>query len=165
MVGLLHPWAAFIHGPSSSTGRLHPWASSSKKAFFHPKKAFFIQKRPSSSNTGLLHPENAFFIHKQPKLRRTQLGEAALLGVVQLGALDDDGVGGQVDAPGQRGRGAQHLEHALTKTAAPSGLRSLRSMPAWWMPMPAGETAPAAPCTADEEDASGFRVEGLWVRV
>ena len=33
----------------------------------------------------------------------------ALVGGVDLGALDDDSVGGQVHAPGQRGGGHQHL--------------------------------------------------------
>ncbi|KJR89206.1 uncharacterized protein SPSK_05806 [Sporothrix schenckii 1099-18] len=44
---------------------------------------------------------------------RAQLDPAALLGRVDLRALDDDGVRGQVDAPGQRGRAAQHLDGAL----------------------------------------------------
>ena len=35
--------------------------------------------------------------------------EGAALGVVDLGALDDDGVRGQVHAPRQRGRAAQDL--------------------------------------------------------
>ena len=33
-------------------------------------------------------------------VQRTKLGEGPLLGVVQLSALDDDGMGGQVDPPG-----------------------------------------------------------------
>ena len=40
----------------------------------------------------------------------TKLGEGSLLGVIQLSALDDDSVGGQIDPPGQGGCAAQHLE-------------------------------------------------------
>ncbi len=45
-----------------------------------------------------------------------------------LGALDDDGVGGQVDAPRQRGRGHQHLppqaapQQSARRTTASSAL-------------------------------------------
>ncbi len=39
--------------------------------------------------------------------------EAAVLGVVDLGALDDDGVGGEVDAPGEGGGADEDLDEAL----------------------------------------------------
>jgi len=41
-----------------------------------------------------------------------QVHETAGLGVVHVGALDDDGVRREVDAPGQRGRAAEHLDFA-----------------------------------------------------
>ena len=47
----------------------------------------------------------------------TKFSKGALLGVIQLGALDDDDVGGQVDPLGQGGRAAQHLDEALSKEA------------------------------------------------
>ena len=50
-------------------------------------------------------------------VQRTKLGEGSLLGIIQLSALDDDSVRGQVDPPGQGGRAAQHLEQALPKEA------------------------------------------------
>lgn len=43
----------------------------------------------------------------------SQLGPAALLWAVHLGALDDDCVRRQVDSPGQSGRGHQHLDVAI----------------------------------------------------
>ena len=39
-----------------------------------------------------------------------QVDKGALAGVVHLRALDDDGVGGQVDAPREGGRAAQDLD-------------------------------------------------------
>ena len=47
--------------------------------------------------------------------QHTQLSEGALLCIIQLCPLDDDGVGRQVDPPGQGGRAAQHLQQALPK--------------------------------------------------
>ena len=46
-------------------------------------------------------------------VQRTKLGEGPLLGIVQLSALDDDGMGRQVDPPSQGGCAAQHLQQAL----------------------------------------------------
>lgn len=48
---------------------------------------------------------------------RTQFSESSLLCIIQLGPLDDDSVGRQVDAPGQGGCAAQHFEQALPKEA------------------------------------------------
>mmetsp|Transcript_75394 Transcript_75394/g.157137 ORF Transcript_75394/g.157137 Transcript_75394/m.157137 type:complete len:283 (+) Transcript_75394:3647-4495(+) len=42
-------------------------------------------------------------------IHRRELVPGALLGVVDLSSLDDDGVRGQVDAPGQCGGGHEHL--------------------------------------------------------
>ena len=50
---------------------------------------------------------------------RTQLREGALLRVVQLRALDDDRVRGQVHAPGQRGGCAQHLRAQERRSTRP----------------------------------------------
>ncbi|KAA6424104.1 MAG: hypothetical protein FRX49_06063 [Trebouxia sp. A1-2] len=47
----------------------------------------------------------------------TQFSESSLLCVVQLGPLDNDSMSREVDAPGQCGCAAQHLEQALPKEA------------------------------------------------
>ena len=40
----------------------------------------------------------------------TKILELALLSIIQLSALDDDGVCRQIDSPGQRGSRAEHLQ-------------------------------------------------------
>ena len=47
----------------------------------------------------------------------TQLCEASLLGIVQLGALDDDRVGRQVDTPSQCSCAAEDLDQSIPKQA------------------------------------------------
>lgn len=59
--------------------------------------------RPARAPEDLHHVEHA------------QIGEPALVRVVHLSALDHDRVGGQVDAPGERGRAHQDLEHAVAE--------------------------------------------------
>ena len=49
--------------------------------------------------------------------RLTELREGAFLRIVELRALDDDGVRWQIDAPCQCGGGAEHLEQAVRKQA------------------------------------------------
>lgn len=90
-----------------------------------------------------------------------QVDEGTLARVVDLRALDDDGIGGQVDTPCERcgtaedlaGRqssapvaGIEHprIERTLVTFASnmrSEMLRSDRSMPAWWIPKPAAASS------------------------
>ena len=48
-------------------------------------------------------------------VQRAELRPAALFGAVNLRALDDDGVGGQVDSPGESGGGNEDFNVALSE--------------------------------------------------
>ena len=79
---------------------------------FPPEPSTSQRHKPSQLLGQTQH--NAVFLcclvlSEAASMGRTQHFEAARLGVVDLGALDDDGMRRQIHAPGQRGSAAQHL--------------------------------------------------------
>ena len=46
-------------------------------------------------------------------IQNSDVDEATVFGVIDLGALDDDGMGGQVDAPCEGGGADEDLDEAL----------------------------------------------------
>ena len=72
-----------------------------------------VVRRDDGAVAGLVELRSAGATEDLEDVEDADVNEGAALGVVDLGALDDDGVSGQVHAPRQRRRAAQDLGENL----------------------------------------------------